>query len=133
MTVRDPLKMLALVALLVGCGDPGAEPADEVLPTSSERGTFALDIVHDDGTFRRGANSFIVHATDHAGHAASVIRVTARMPGHDHGITSPRIDCADGASRVSGLLLTMPGQWQITLQFSGGGEQDDALLAPVLR
>jgi hypothetical protein len=133
MVIQYPLKSLALAALLVGCGDPGSEPADESLPTSSERGTFALDIVHEDGTFRRGANSFVVHAADHAGHPASVTRVTAQMPGHDHGITPPRIDCAGGACRVSDLLLTMPGRWQITLQFSGDGAQDDALLAPVLR
>lgn len=131
MNARPIITALGLAALLVGCGDP-ATADEEALPTSSERGTFALDIVSEDGPFRRGTNAFVVHATDHAGHAASVVSVTARMPGHDHGITPPRIDCADGACRVSDLLLTMPGRWQITLQLSGVGEQDDVLLAPLL-
>ncbi len=123
---------LTLVAALAGCGDPGALP-DDALPTASERGTFALDIAHDDGMFRRGSNSFVVRATDASGSPASVVGVTARMPGHDHGFDPPRIDCADGACRVSDLLLTMPGRWEITLQLSRPGERDQALLSPVLR
>ena len=121
-----------LVAALTGCGDPGAL-ADDALPTASDRGTFALDIVHDDGMFRRGSNSFVVRATDASGSPAFVVGVTARMPGHDHGFDPPRIDCADGACRVSDLLLTMPGRWDITLQLSRPGERDQALLSPVLR
>ena len=39
----------------------------------------------------------------------------------------------DGACRVSDLLLTMPGRWEITLQLSRPGERDQALLSPVLR
>lgn len=121
-----------LVAALAGCGDPGAF-TDEVLPTSSERGTFALEIAHDEGAFRRGSNSFVVRATDASGEPAAVVGVTARMPGHDHGFEPPRIDCAEGSCRVSDLLLTMPGRWEITLQLSRPGQRDDALLSPVLR
>lgn len=124
--------VFVLGAALVGCGDPGAAD-DGVLPTSSERGTFALDISHDDGMFRRGSNSFAVRATDSLGHPASVVGVTARMPGHDHGSTPPRIDCAEGLCRVSDLVLEMPGRWEITLQLSRPGEADRALLSPVLR
>ena len=121
-----------MVAAFIGCGDPGALP-DDAIPTASDRGTFALDIVHDDGMFRRGSNSFVVRATDSRGSPASVVGVTARMPGHDHGFDPPRIDCAHGACRVSDLLLTMPGRWEITLQLSRPGERDQALLSPVLR
>lgn len=121
-----------LVAALAGCGDPGAW-TDDALPTASERGTFALDIAHDEGMFRRGSNSFVVRATDASGGSASVVGVTARMPGHDHGFDPPRIDCVDGACRVSDLLLTMPGRWEITLQLSRPGERDEVRLSPVLR
>jgi hypothetical protein len=120
-------------AALAGCGDVGALADEGALPAASERGTFALVIAHDDGAFRRGANSFVVRATDGAGRPASVVGVTARMPGHDHGLTPPRIDCADGACRVSDLVLAMPGRWEITLSLALPGERDDALLAPVLR
>ena len=61
---------LTLAAALAGCGDP-LEITDDALPAQSERGSFSLDIAHDDGAFRRGANSFEVRATDAAGHAAS--------------------------------------------------------------
>lgn len=123
---------LTLAAALAGCGDP-AVITDDALPAQSERGSFSLDIAHDDGAFRRGANSFAVRATDAAGNAASVVGVTARMPGHAHGFTPPRIDCADGVCRVSDLLLTMPGRWEITLQLVVPGTRDEALLSPVLR
>jgi hypothetical protein len=123
---------LTLAAALAGCGDP-LEITDDTLPAQSERGSFSLDIAHDDGAFRRGANSFEVRATDAAGHAASVVGVTARMPGHAHGFTPPRIDCADGVCRVSDLVLTMPGRWEITLQLVVPGTRDEALLSPVLR
>ncbi len=124
---------LPLIAALTGCGDPGVTVEDDALPSLSERGTFALDIDHDDGAFRRGSNSFAVRATDGAGHAGAVVGVSARMPGHTHDTTPPRIDCADGVCRVSDLLLTMPGRWEITLQLVVPGEQDEVLLAPVLR
>lgn len=124
---------LGLFAALAGCGDPGAAPDGEALPAQSERGTFALDIAHDDGAFRRGSNSFTVRATDGSGHAGSVVGVSARMPGHPHETTPPRIDCADGVCRVSDLVLAMPGRWEITLDLSVPGEQDEALLSPVLR
>ena len=68
-----------------------------------------------------------------ASHAGAVVGVSARMPGHTHDTTPPRIDCADGVCRVSDLLLTMPGRWEITLQLVVPGEQDEVLLAPVLR
>lgn len=124
---------LPIVAALAGCGDPGVAADDEALPSLSERGTFALDIDHDDGAFRRGSNSFAVRATDGEGQAGAVVGVTARMPGHAHGTTPPRIDCADGVCRVSDLVLSMPGRWEITLQLAVPGERDEALLAPVLR
>lgn len=123
---------LTLTAALVGCGAP-AEAIDDGLPAVSERGSFALEIAHDDGAFRRGSNSFGVRATDAAGHAASVVGVSARMPGHVHGSTPPRIDCADGQCRVSDLVLSMPGRWEITLQLALPGERDEVVLAPVLR
>lgn len=123
---------LTLAAALAGCGDP-TEITDDALPSQSERGSFSLDIAHDDGAFRRGANSFAVRATDAAGHAAAVVGVTARMPGHAHGATPPRIDCADGVCRVSDLVLAMPGRWEITLQLVVPGTRDEALLSPVLR
>lgn len=124
---------LPMIAALTGCGDPGAAADEGALPSLSERGTFALDIDHDDGAFRRGSNSFAVRATDGEGQAGAVVGVTARMPGHAHATTPPRIDCADGVCRVSDLVLSMPGRWEITLQLAVPGEQDEVLLAPVLR
>jgi hypothetical protein len=124
---------LALVAALAGCGDAGPSADADALPAVSERGTFALQIAHDDGSFRRGSNSFAVRATDGAGRAASVVGVSARMPGHDHASTPPRIDCGGGLCRVSDLVLAMPGRWEITLRLALPGEQDDVLVSAVLR
>ena len=123
---------LGLVAALAGCGDPAATD-DGALPVVSERGTFALAIAPDDGAFRRGANAFVVRATDAAGQAGAVVGVSARMPGHAHAAEPPRIDCADGVCRVSDLVLAMPGRWEITLQLAVPGARDEALLLPVLR
>ena len=133
MNARSLRKLLPAVALLAACGDVSSVVMEQATPSSSERGTFALDIVIDEGALRRGTNDFTVHAFNHAGQAASVVGVSARMPGHAHGFAPPRIDCADGACRVSDLLLTMPGRWEITLRLSGLGEIDDATLVATLR
>ena len=124
---------LPLAAALAGCGEPALAPLDDVIPSVSERGTFALDIALDDGAFRRGSNGFEVRATDSAGRAGSVVGVSARMPGHPHGVTPPRIDCAEGRCRVSDLVLPMAGRWEITVQLAVPGERDEAVLSPVLR
>ncbi len=124
---------LVVLAALAGCGDPSLGAASGGLPTVSERGTFAVSVATEQPDFRRGTNAFDVQATDAAGGPALVTGVVARMPGHDHLATPPRIDCTARSCRVSDLVLAMPGTWEITVVLVSPGAQDDVQLSAELR
>ena len=116
---------LLLATAALGCGAPAP---DEAPPSLTERGTFHIQVVHDDGSFRRGSNSFRVRAWDAAGAPATLAEAVAVMPSHDHERSVGTINPDGGDFVVDGLLLTMPGNWRITLRVAQGARSDVALV-----
>ena len=74
------------------------------------------------------AVDFAVCARD--GGAVESPRVDATMPAHGHGMNyRPNIVVlGDGRFRADGLLLHMPGQWQLTFDVGGGETFGDTLV-----
>lgn len=120
---RSAALLIAIAAL--GCGAPAP---DEAPPELTERGTFHLQLVHDDGGFRRGSNSFRFRAWDDTGAPATLAEVVAVMPSHDHARSVGTISAEGSAFVVDDLRLTMPGNWQITLRVAQGARSDVALV-----
>jgi hypothetical protein len=74
------------------------------------------------------ALDFAVCARD--GRTVASPRVDATMPAHGHGMNyRPSITAlGDGRFRADGLLLHMPGQWQLTFDVGGGETFGDTLV-----
>lgn len=62
--------------------------------------------------------------------APSALRVTATMPAHYHGMTREPVVTAldDGTWQVAGMLLHMPGHWQINFDIGEGNQTERAQL-----
>src|SRR6185295_7090492 len=77
---------------------------------------------------KQGANSFALRITDRGGHPATVDDVTVEpvMPQMGHALTPVEAGPgAPGTYTAANTVLTMPGQWEITvsLRAAGGTEQ----------
>lgn len=68
----------------------------------------------------------IVSACHRSGRAISRLQVDATMPAHRHGMNYAPVVTSDAAGRLraNGLLLHMPGHWQITFDLVAGGERE---------
>ena len=68
--------------------------------------------------------------------AIKSLRVDAAMPAHGHGMMTDPITTlqADGSYKTTGMLLSMPGDWEIYFDIDNGGTieraQDKVTLAP---
>lgn len=129
--LRPALSLLLLCCLShsLGCGaSPASDDPAGLVADTTERGAFRVAVEAPEGGFRRGLNSFSVVARDDKGRLAALTEVVARMPAHTHvealGVTRE----ADGRWHVDGLVLPMPGRWEITLHFALDGARDEALL-----
>lgn len=122
-------RLLPLAMVLLGaCGDGDGLTSDgDLVPTSSERGTFLVQIQLDAGSFRRGLNPMTVRAMTPSGAPAALMEVRARMPGHAHEESRPALRAVNGGYRVEALDLNMSGRWEITFRFAQGSTQDEAL------
>lgn len=119
--------LLAMMVFSLGCGAPAP---DEAPPSLTERGTFRVEITHDDGEFRRGVNSFHVRAWDaSSGASAALAGVVAEMPSHDHERAVATVTAEGERFAVDDLRLTMPGRWQINLRVAQGARSDVALVS----
>lgn len=74
----------------------------------------------------RGENAFEVRFSEPGARLSSV---SAVMPSHGHDTTVPLIERDSGGYRVSGLLLFMPGRWDITLELDVDGAPDRAVFS----
>jgi len=100
----------------------------------SNGGTYAVSYTVDDGQmplnkpFRLHVRVFQVRSNKPA--EGIELRVSATMPSHFHGMTTePRVTEEDkGLWRVDGMLLHMPGAWQISfdLHHAGMTERSEA-------
>jgi hypothetical protein len=51
----------------------------------------------------------------------SDVEVSARMPAHNHGMaTKPEISLVDDSFSAEGLMLQMPGEWQLYIDLAQG-------------
>lgn len=133
MTRRSLILALAL-SLLGACGASPTETSQgDFVPDISERGSFHLQVSLDEGSFRRGSNPMTVRALTPEGEPAALLEVRARMPGHAHAEALAEVRAVDGAWRVDGLEMTMPGRWVITFRVAHEGVEDEALAVTSLR
>lgn len=67
------------------------------------------------------------------GGAIQAARIDARMPEHGHGMNyRAAVDAlGDGRFRASGLLLHMPGRWELSFAI-GDGANAETLRAPLV-
>lgn len=58
--------------------------------------------------------------------AGAQVTASAWMPEHNHGTTlQPAVEPhADGSARVTGLLLHMPGRWELRLGVAANGQME---------
>jgi hypothetical protein len=100
----------------------GAEP----LELRAENSGMALSVALDGDAVVRGENAFLVRLSDTE---AALTAASAVMPGHGHDTASPSIELTDTEYRVTGLLLFMPGRWEVTLELEIGGTSDQAVFS----
>jgi len=105
----------------------------------SHDGTFHVDVRFDPEPVPLNAlfdmEVTIVSAADPSGSPVEVrLAVDARMPAHRHGMNlRPRVTrIGVGEYRVSGMLLHMPGFWDITFDLTTGGRTERAQMAVFL-
>jgi hypothetical protein len=120
----------ALVSLVSACVENGVEgptlSGAEPLELRADNSGMALSVALDGDTVVRGENVFLVRLSDTE---AALTSANAVMPGHGHDTASPSIELTDNEYRVSGLLLFMPGRWEVTLELEVGGTSDQAVFS----
>ncbi len=130
MPVIRALLLLCACLGLAACGAPAEAPDDGVEShmAGTERGEFAVELTAPAGGFQRGVNVFWVRARDAGGRAVDLRSVRARMPAHAHGDTAATAVQEGDRWRVEGLVLDMPGRWEVTLRFCLDAREDASLL-----
>jgi hypothetical protein len=82
--------------------------------------------------------SLVVRVFEAADHqrpiADATLGVSARMPEHNHGTNlEPKVSASgNGTFRVEGLLLHMPGRWEIYADVTRGAETERATFEVML-
>ena len=68
------------------------------------------------------------------GAVPSTLRVDARMPAHQHGMNYRPTGAATGDGRFAarGLMLHMPGAWELAFDVNPGGVPRETLRSPVV-
>jgi hypothetical protein len=120
----------ALVSLVSACVENSVEgptlSGAEPLEIRAEKSGMALSVALDGDAVARGENAFLVRLSDTE---ATLTAASAVMPGHGHDTASPSIELTDTEYRVTGLLLFMPGRWEVTLELEVGGASDQAVFS----
>lgn len=126
MPVIRALFLLCVSLVLGACGAPAEAPGDgvESRREGTERGEFAVELTAPEGGFQRGVNVFWVRARDATGRAVDLRAVRARMPAHAHADTVATAVPEGDRWRVEGLVLDMPGRWEVTLRFGLEARED---------
>lgn len=116
------------VALSFSCVESSVEgptlSGSEPLEIHAENSGMPISVALDGDSLVRGENAFLVRLSD-AG--ATLTAASAVMPGHGHDTASPSIERHDSEYRVTGLLLFMPGRWEVTLELDVAGTSDQAI------
>lgn len=119
-----------LAFLTSGCVESSVEgptlTGPEPLEIHAEKSGMALSVALDGDAVIRGENLFLVQLGDDR---ATLTAASAVMPGHGHDTASPSIERDETTYRVSGLLLFMPGRWEVTLELDVDGASDHAVFS----
>lgn len=86
----------------------------------------AITVELDGGSIVRGENALWVRLADPH---AMLTGVSAVMPAHGHDTAPATIELGDRGYRVAGLLLFMPGRWDITLELETDSIRDHAVFS----
>jgi hypothetical protein len=89
--------------------------------------SFVLDWRIEPGPLRLGEFfALVVSACELGGERVSRLKVDATMPAHQHGMNYAPTIASEGAGlfRASGLLLHMPGRWELTFDVTADGARE---------
>ncbi len=119
--------LILLSSLAAACSNA---PADTRLgePFASEQARYTVTVATTTTALHVGANAFRVHVVTAAGAPARLVRLAASMPAHGHSASATEIAPREGGDfDVSGLDLSMTGQWFLTLGLasSAASAEDD--------
>ncbi|MCA9564496.1 MAG: FixH family protein [Myxococcales bacterium] len=129
-----PLLALLLALFVSACGDDPADPAptnqDGVVQT--DQGHYALTILEPTGDPSVGELSLRFELADADGAAVIGATIVAEesMPsmGHGGGGTPSVSEVGDGVYDVDGVVFSMAGFWEVTLDISSDGVSDTITL-----
>jgi hypothetical protein len=118
-----------LAAALAACGsaDAPAESPDPFTATG-EAGLFEFELQLDDGAAVGALDGDILIMRDGAPVTGAEVWVTASMSSHTHGMSDARAEEAgDGRYRLTGLDVSMAGEWQVEIDALATGAEDTAV------
>jgi len=112
---------------MTGCVEKGVEgptlSASKPLEVYAEASGIALSVELDGGSVVRGENALWVRLS---AEDATLEGVNAVMPAHGHDTAAATLELSDDGYHVTGLLLFMPGRWEVTLELEVGAMLDRA-------
>lgn len=132
--MRLELAALLAAGLLLAACSKEAPPAPRVDRVTSNDGSWNLEIeppVHDCLMNEPCSFKVRLERSDGAPLPRHVLEVDAAMPDHRHGLNArPSVTrAADGWLQVDGLLLHMPGYWEVYFDITTGAVTERAQVA----
>lgn len=105
-----------MTALLPGCGAGSDTPRNELLPgntlvVASSDGT-TTGHVRAEGDIVEGQNAFLVEFDPVS---TELVTASALMPVHGHGADPPSVSKTTSGYRVSNMVFSMAGLWDVFL------------------
>lgn len=123
-----PASIFAVTCTLAafGCGSSSDSASSEVVPgralsVRSAAGLAVGTIRLDGDQVSEGKNAFFV---DFDPTATEVTSVSTLMPVHGHGSTTPTVTRNGAQYRISDVVFTMPGLWEVRLDIDVAGAPD---------
>jgi hypothetical protein len=124
--------MTGMVAptLAGGCKDDGSDAiTGSGMVTSA---SYAVDYTSEPESPVVGTNQLMLHVTNAEGEpvAGATVTVEAFMPAHGHGMASPPdvMETEPGSYHVTGLIFSMPGEWEITIGITVGDDTESVVV-----
>lgn len=120
------LLTLALLALLSGCGAGSDTPRNELLPgntlvVASSDGTTTGHVRAEGDHIGEGQNAFLVEFDPVT---TELVTASALMPVHGHGADPPTVSKTTSGYRVSNMVFSMAGLWDVFLDVRVGTASD---------
>jgi hypothetical protein len=124
---RRAFALLLGVLLSVGCSGGSERPSNQLEPeqtitVSALHGQASGQVSVDGHTLVEGENAFLVELSPSG---ADLAQASALMPAHGHGSpTAAVISRTTTGYRVSNLVFSMPGLWNVLLDVDIAGQRD---------